>query len=282
MRTLPNARLTRPDIAAWLRDRPTEQRSDCERLLCQQLQCSRATLHSDPGRILSSAELAALNTQAQRLENHEPLAYLLGEQPFHNILLNVDPRVLVPRSDTETLVEAALAHARLRGEHLSVLDLGTGSGAIAIALAVAMPALRITATDASADALQVAKENAARWQSPIELQQSHWLRNVSGPFDLVVSNPPYIAADDLHLPALAHEPASALVAGADGLTDLREIIAAAPTHLNPDGTLMVEHGFDQADAVWSLFHNAGFVDVECIHDLGNRPRVTTGQWQPTL
>ncbi|MFK7915721.1 MAG: peptide chain release factor N(5)-glutamine methyltransferase [Pseudomonadales bacterium] len=260
----------------WLQQQRAELRDDCEHLLLAHLNWDRARLRRDGGQPLSSGNIEQLRTMVQRLETGEPLAYLLGEQPFHNIALNVDPRVLVPRSDTETLVELALEYCKVQGHNSRVLDLGTGSGAIAIALANAMPSLRITATDASRDALAVADANVQRWQADIKLLQSNWFGAVTGCFDLIVSNPPYIAANDPHLPDLQHEPGQALVAGTDGLSDLRIIIDAAPAFLEPGGTLMVEHGYDQQQPVADLFASAGFAKVRCERDLGNRPRVTLG------
>lgn len=275
------APLKQPAIAigAWLAQQPQALQTDCRHLLCARLHCDHAALLRSATTPLTAVQLAQLDADVAALNDAVPLAYLIGEQPFHDIVLQVDARVLVPRSDTETLVEAALALANDGNPALQVLELGTGSGAIALALAQALPTLMITATDNSADALAVAADNAQRLNLPIRCVQSHWFAAVSGAFDLIISNPPYIASNDPHLPALRHEPQAALVAGSDGLDDLRHIIRTAPAHLYHGGHLLVEHGFDQADAVAQLYTDAGFADTRTVHDLAGHPRVTVGQWR---
>lgn len=207
----------------------------------------------------------------------EPVAYLVGEKEFHGLALQVDARVLVPRPDTETLVDWALA--LLEGQPAPrVLDLGTGSGAIALALQHARPDAQVAAVDASADALAVARANAQRLGLPVQFRQADWLDGAPEGLDLIASNPPYIAAGDPHLPALAHEPVSALVAGADGLVDLRRIVDAAPAHLRPGGWLLLEHGHDQSAAVQALLLARGFDDVHSRDDLAGIARCTGGVW----
>lgn len=217
---------------------------------------------------------------SQRRARGEPLAYLVGSQEFFGLKLQVDPRVLVPRSDTETLVEWALA--QLAGAALPpalrVLDLGTGSGAIALALKRTRPALDVTAVDASSDALAVAHANAMTYQLPINFIESNWFENVSGHFHLIASNPPYVADSDEHLAALGHEPLQALAAGEDGLNDLRKIIAQAPGHLHPRGWLLLEHGYDQAQAVRDLLVQRGFIEVQSRNDLAGIARCSGGRW----
>jgi release factor glutamine methyltransferase len=208
----------------------------------------------------------------------EPVAYLLGSKEFFGLPLQVDARVLVPRPDTETLVEWALSVLPPAG---SVVDLGTGSGAIALALAHARPDARVSAVDRSADALEVAQSNAQRLSLTVQFQQADWLAGVQGTFDLIVSNPPYIPMADPHLAALSHEPLSALVAGVDGLDDLRTIVAQAGAHLRPGGWLLLEHGYDQANAVCALLTAQGFTQVQCRHDLGGIARCSGGQWPIT-
>jgi release factor glutamine methyltransferase len=224
-----------------------------------------------------SAEQAFAALCQRRLAG-EPVAYLLGRKEFFGLDLVVDARVLVPRPDTETLVEWAL---ELHGpQPLKVVDLGTGSGAIALALQQARPAWQVWAVDASAQALAVAQLNAQRLGLPIRLQQGNWLEGVEGVeglFDLIVSNPPYIAEGDVHLPALAHEPQSALVAGADGLDDIRHITEQAVHRLAPGGWLLLEHGHDQAGAVQSLLGQAGMVNVQSRADLAGTARCSGGQ-----
>ncbi len=210
----------------------------------------------------------------------EPLAYLVGSKEFFGLELQVDGRVLVPRPDTETLVEWALQQLAQAGMPASArtLDLGTGSGAIALALKKNRPALDVTAVDASSDALAVAAANAQQHQLPVHFLQSNWFENVSGRFHLIVSNPPYVADADPHLPALRHEPLQALTAGKDGLDDLRRIIAQAPAYLQPQGWLLLEHGYDQARAVCELLEQRGFTDVQSRTDLAGVPRCSGGRW----
>lgn len=227
---------------------------------------------------LDAAVLQRYDTAAARRLAGEPVAYLLGCKEFFGLTLQVDARVLVPRPDTETLVEWALACLPPDG---AVIDLGTGSGAIALALAHARPDARVTAVDRSADALAVARANADRLGLAVQFECGDWLQCVHGRFDLVVSNPPYIADADLHLDALAHEPRSALVAGADGLDDLRTIAASAGAHLRPGGWLLLEHGHDQAKAVDALLLAAGFTEVCSRNDLAGIARCTGGQWPIT-
>ncbi len=207
----------------------------------------------------------------------EPVAYLTGIKEFYGLVLAVDARVLDPRPDTETLVDWALeVIAPLAAPR--VVDLGTGSGAIALALQHQRPTADVTAVDASADALEVARANAHRLQLPVRMQLGHWLDGIDGSFDLIVSNPPYIAAADPHLAALTHEPLQALASGADGLHDIRTIVAQAPARLAPGGWLLLEHGWDQAEAVQTLLHAAGFTAVQSRADLAGVPRCTGGTW----
>jgi release factor glutamine methyltransferase len=214
-----------------------------------------------------------------RLLAGEPLAYVLGEQPFRHHVYRVSAAVLVPRPDTEALVEAALAHLA-PGESVDVLDLGTGSGCVAVEIALARPRARVTAVDACADALAVARGNAARLGAPgVAFLQSDWYQALAGwRFHLVVANPPYVAEADPHLSQLAAEPRAALVAGPDGLADLQSIVARAPDHLNPGGWLCVEHGCDQGEAVRALFALAGFGTITTLRDGGGRARVCAGRW----
>lgn len=209
----------------------------------------------------------------------EPVAYLLGQKEFFGLPLQVDARVLVPRPDTETLVQWALDLLPGLGEQPRVIDLGTGSGAIALALAHQRPGLDITASDASPDALAVAQANARALGLRVHFATGHWLEAVPGQtFALIVSNPPYIAEADPHLPALAHEPGSALVSGPDGLDDTRTIIAQSTRALRPGGWLLLEHGHDQAPRVRALLGSAGFDHVSSHTDLAGIERCSGGQW----
>ena len=185
--------------------------------------------------------------------------------------------MLDPRPDTEILVEWALEHMAPHTP-CCVADLGTGSGAIALALQHQRPQASVTAVDVSADALAVAQANAQRLQLPVRFIQGAWLSRVDGVFDLIVSNPPYIRQDDPHMAALRHEPRQALTSGADGLDDIRTIAAQAPAHLHPGGWLLLEHGWDQAEAVQTLLRQAGFAHVSSRQDLAGQWRCTGGQW----
>lgn len=205
----------------------------------------------------------------------EPLPYITGWAAFYGLELQVDARVLCPRADTETLVEWAL---KLLPVAARAIDLGTGSGAIALALKQQRPDVHMDARDLSAEALAVAQANAQRLGLDIAFSQGAWLEGLADAFDVIVSNPPYIADADPHLAALTHEPLQALTSGADGLDDLRAIIAQAPACLKPDGWLLLEHGYDQAEAVRQLLQAKGFVDVQSRQDLAGIERCSGGRW----
>lgn len=238
-------------------------------------------LHDRAWLLLHDSDELSLNTYAlyndlmQRRLAHEPLAYLTGQQEFHGLTLQVDQRVLVPRPDTETLVDWALVLELPQQAH--VLDLGTGSGAVALSLKNARPDWNVTALDASEDALAVAAGNAAKLQLEVMFLHSHWFSQVQDKFDLIVSNPPYIAQGDPHLPSLRAEPLQALVSGEDGLDDIRHITARATAHLNPGAWLLLEHGFDQAPAVRQLLASQGFVQVQSRKDIAGINRCSRGQ-----
>ncbi len=205
----------------------------------------------------------------------EPLPYITGWAAFYGLELQVDARVLCPRADTETLVEWAL---KLLPVAARAIDLGTGSGAIALALKQQRPDVHMDARDLSAEALAVAQANAQRLGLDIAFSQGAWLEGLAETFDFIVSNPPYIADADPHLAALTHEPLQALTSGADGLDDLRAIIAQAPACLKPGGWLLLEHGYDQAEAVRQLLQAKGFVDVQSRQDLAGIERCSGGRW----
>ena len=208
----------------------------------------------------------------------EPLAYLLGEKEFHGLLLEVTPSVLIPRPETELLVDWAGELLAERAGSAAVLDLGTGSGAIGLAIQHLHAGATVTATDASAAALAVARRNAARHRLAVEFVETSWWHGLAGRrFAVVIANPPYIGEGDAALEALRHEPRPALVAGGDGLAALREIVAGAPAHLEDGGWLLLEHGFDQADAVDRLLAAAGFEAIETRRDLAGHPRATGGR-----
>jgi release factor glutamine methyltransferase len=253
-------------------------RLDTQLLLAHQLGQPRSWLlaHGDEP-LLPTDEKACLQLLEQRADGM-PLAYLVGRREFHGLDFAVTPAVLVPRPDTELLVDWALDRLLMQSEP-SVLDLGTGSGAVAVTLSVRHPGARVTATDLSPDALRVAQHNAQAHGARVEFRLGSWWRGLDDlRFDLVVSNPPYIADGDPHLPALRHEPGMALTSGSDGLQALRQIVAGAPAHLQPRGWLLLEHGHDQGAAVRTLLQAAGFTEVVTRADLAGRDRCSGGCW----
>ncbi|KQO27317.1 peptide chain release factor N(5)-glutamine methyltransferase [Acidovorax sp. Leaf78] len=227
---------------------------------------------------LDEAAQAQFIALCQRRAAGEPVAYLTGRKEFYGLALQVDARVLDPRPDTETLVDWALELiAPLPAPRLA--DLGTGSGAIALALQSQRPTAQVLAVDASSDALAVAQANATRLGLPVHFRQGNWMAGLdSVVFDAIVSNPPYIAAEDPHLAALTHEPLQALASGADGLEDIRTIVAQAPAHLVAGGWLLLEHGYDQAEAVRDLLRATGFAAVSSRQDLAGIERCSGGRW----
>jgi release factor glutamine methyltransferase len=231
---------------------------------------------------LSDEQSAAFAALVARRAAGEPVAYIVGRREFFSLDFKVTPAVLIPRPETELLVEFALEHIE-DGPAASVLDLGTGSGCIAIAVAKHLPRAKVVAADSSAAALAVARENAARHAIPnLELIESNWVSKLGGQrFDLIVANPPYVAAGDPHLSEgdLPAEPPAALVAGDDGLDCIRAIVQAAPRHLNRNGWLAIEHGYDQAQRCRDLLVAAGFNEVFSREDLASVERISGGQWR---
>lgn len=227
---------------------------------------------------------ATLQAAVLRRAAGEPLAYITGHKEFFGLDLQVDARVLVPRPDTETLVEWALellSPAATATHPTRVVDLGTGSGAIALALKHTRPDLRVSAVDFSLEALAVAQTNALRLNVQVKFTQGSWLDRLQGQhFDLIVSNPPYIASADHHLAALKHEPLQALASGADGLDDIRSIIRQAVNHLAPGGWLLLEHGYDQAAAVRALLADAGLLHAQSRRDLAGIERCSGARRSP--
>lgn len=278
--------------AASLRDALLEgQRAGLDRLDAQMLLLlslgrdphARAWLTAHDEEPLTAQQQARYAQLCGRRLAGEPLAYITGTQEFFGLMLRVDARVLVPRPDTETLVQWGLdvldGWVPAATGPLRALDLGTGSGAIALALQAHHRAADVWATDASADALAVADANARHHGLGVTFRQGRWWEAIPGErFHLVLSNPPYIEPGDPHLDRLVHEPLSALVAGPDGLSDLRALVAGAPAHLLAGGWLLLEHGHDQAGQVRALLTQAGFTNVCSRKDLAGIERCSGGQW----
>lgn len=250
---------------------------EAELLLGHVLDLDRAVLLSRGERALATDEQQRFERLVTRRLGGEPVAYLTGHRGFWSLDLEVGPGVLVPRPDTELVVELALACLAGRAGP-AVLDLGTGSGAIALAIASERPDARIDAVDASDAALAVARRNAARLGiDNVRWLAGDWFEPVAGlRYDLIASNPPYVALDDPHLPALAAEPQSALVAGPTGLEAIERIASSATPRLEPGAMLVVEHGADQGPAVRALFEHAGLVDIRTHADLAGHERATCG------
>ncbi|MEO7243620.1 MAG: peptide chain release factor N(5)-glutamine methyltransferase [Rubrivivax sp.] len=258
-------------------------RLDAQLLLAAALDCPRAWLLGHGDALLAPAVARRFDAEGRRRAAGEPLAYLTGRREFHGLLFEVTPAVLVPRPETEHLVEwgLELLDAELGNRRAPrVADLGTGSGAIALALAAAWPAAGVVAVERSEAALAVARRNGGALGIPVDWRSGDWWRALAGDdgFDLVLSNPPYVAAGDPHLAALAHEPLSALVAGDDGLDALRTIVAGAPPRLAAGAWLLLEHGHEQGAAVRALLEARGFERVSTRADLAGLPRCTGGRW----
>ena len=257
---------------------------EAQLLLQHVLNVNRAWLIAHEHDALQANIHAAYGALVNRRVNGEPIAYILGYREFYGLKFKVSIDTLIPRPDTETLVDAALAKIPLQ-KVLKISDLGTGSGAIALAIAKNRPYIHVTALDASQAALDIAIENAQSLNiNNVKFLLSDWfnalkLNDEHKKFDVIVSNPPYIEALDVHLTQgdLRFEPISALASGADGLDDIRKIISQAPLHLNPQGWLMLEHGYNQAEQVSALLKLANFSEIETIKDLGGNNRVTLGK-----
>jgi release factor glutamine methyltransferase len=253
-------------------------RLDAQLLVGHLLNRPRTWLLAHDEYALTDAQTAQLQQQLQQRAAGWPLAYLVGEREFCGLALQLTPDVLVPRPETELLVEWALQRLATAPQD-SVVDLGTGSGAIALAIKQQRPATAVSASDASAAALHVARANGARHCLAVEWLEGNWWAPLHGRrFGLAVANPPYVAGDDPHLQALAHEPRSALTPEGDGLAALRRIVDGAPPHLLPGAWLLLEHGHDQAVAVQALLNQRGFGTPETRVDLAGLPRCTGAPW----
>jgi release factor glutamine methyltransferase len=267
-------------LAAALALDAKSARLEAQYLLQRTLQKPRAWLLAHPEQQLTPVQQKDYEQMLQRRLHGEPVAYILGEREFFGLNFRVTPATLIPRPETELLVELALQHIPQTGTN-RVLDLGTGSGAIALSIAHARPEAEVTAVDASMEALAVAGENAQRLGiRNARFLRGHWFDALAGQrFDLIVSNPPYVATDDPHLQQgdLPFEPQSALVSGQDGLEDIRSITAGAPAYLQPGGWFLLEHGYDQGGRVRELLHNAGLAGVFSARDLSGIERASGGQ-----
>lgn len=248
-------------------------RLEAELLLAESAGLDRAAVMSRPEREIDAAAVSRFETLVARRRDGEPLAYIVGRKEFYSLRLAVGPAVLVPRPETETLVEAALDRLVMAGA--SVLDLGTGSGAIALALKHQRQDLTVTAVDCDGGALAIARANAASHGLEVRWLRSDWYRAVAGQrFDLIVSNPPYVPSEDLRRErSLSHEPRLALDGGVDGLDAYRAILRGARAHLAPQGCLIVEHGFDQRDELTRMAIESGLTPEDAIDDLSGLPRV---------
>ncbi len=235
-----------------------------------------SALYAFPERAVSEALARRHANCIERRRRGEPVAYITGERGFWNLTLAVDRRALIPRPETECLVEAALARMSRRAR---VLDLGTGSGAVALAVAASCPTANVHGVDCDPDCVALARHNAERLGISAAFFESDWFSAVRGTYDAILANPPYVADGDPHLHRgdLRFEPREALAGGSDGLSHLRRIVRRAPNHLARGGTLLVEHGCDQAEPVTALFRDAGFEGIYTLSDLASLPRVTLGK-----
>lgn len=268
-----------PRISDTLELDASTARIEAQSLLQHVLHVPRSYLLAHPEQILDTKQQAACEALLLRRLRGEPIAYLLGEREFFGLNFKVSPATLIPRSDTELLVELAL-HRMPQGKACRVLDLGTGSGAIALSIAHSRADVTVTAVDASEAALEVARENVRQLGvANISFLHSDWFSALGGQrFDLIVSNPPYIAAGDVHLTQgdVRFEPISALVSGADGLVDIRSIVSQAGVYLEQGAWLLLEHGYDQASPVRGILQQNGFTEVFSARDMAGQDRVSGG------
>lgn len=256
-------------------------RIDAELMLGFLLEKNSAWLFAHSGDELQQATHAKFLELLERRKSGEPVAHIIGSRGFWTLDFVVTADTLIPRPETELLVELAIAKCP-QDRKLRILDLGTGTGAIALAIASECKNAEVVAVDKSENALKVAQENARRHNLQVEFIQGDWFAALENKkFDLIISNPPYIPSNDPHLSQgdVRFEPMTALVSGTDGLDDIRRIISQAPRHSLPSAWLMIEHGFDQGEAIRVLFSAAGFVGVQTVQDLEQRDRVSLGQWK---
>lgn len=268
--------------AKTLKDASDSPELDAELLLAFCLKKPRSHLKAWPEKNLSDTVLTQFQSLLQQRKQGRPIAYLIGSKEFWSLEFTVNEKVLIPRPDTELLVELSLEFIR-QTQASRILDLGTGSGILGICLAKECPHLEVIASDLCPQALEIARHNAHQHQAGhIEFLLSNWFEHIpSKPFDLIISNPPYIASNDPHLkqPDLTYEPQHALIAAKQGLADIEILIQTAPQFLSESGCLMLEHGYDQASHVQELFTEHGFKNIQTFHDLANNPRVTQAIYQ---
>lgn len=254
-----------------------DARLEIDILLARAIGKNTTFLRTWPEYQLNVEQLTQFQHELSQLQQGIPLAYIVGERDFWRLSLLVNPSVLIPRPDTECVVEKVLALGQSQRQW-RVADLGTGSGAIALSLALEHPEWQIIATDISAESLAVAEANALKNNiHHVEFKQGSWRAPLTGLFDCIVSNPPYIANDDPHLSDLQYEPIGALVAADNGLSDLKDIVRLSSDFLHKNGWLVLEHGFQQGAAVQALLQQAGFVNIESGQDLGGNIRYSVGQ-----
>lgn len=258
-------------------------RLDAEVLLSHMLQQTRTWLYTWADRALTQGQVATFDTLIERRRQGEPVAYLTGEREFWGMVFSTHHDTLIPRPDTELLVEAALASAA--ADQGRLLDMGTGTGAVALAFASERPRWAVTGIDIMPNAVQLARQNAARLAlDHVHFVESNWFSGLDPQhaFDIIVSNPPYLADDDVHLDEgdVRFEPRSALVSGAEGLDDLRYLVTHAGFYLSSSGWLMLEHGYLQGEPVRQVMESAGYHHVKTLRDLAGHERVTLGYWHP--
>lgn len=267
----------------WLSQQlpPEEAALEAELMLARACALTRTQLRTYPDKGVTEQQLQRLKDWLAQRQQGVPLAYIFGDSEFYGLTLQVNQHTLIPRQDTELLVDTALALMD-RDTRYQLLDLGTGSGAIAIAIAHHRPKAQVTAVDQSVAALSLAQDNACALRLPhIRFIHSNWFSQLDGKqFDIIVSNPPYLAEGDPHLQetSLPYEPITALTSGTDGLDDIRTLINKAPTYLYPNGWLLIEHGYNQASEVHHLFQQAGFINISTKQDYGHNDRLTMAQW----
>lgn len=264
-----------------LKNSSESARLDAEVLLCHLLQKDRSYLFTWPDKELDKQTVETYRQQVLRRQSGEPVAYITGQREFWSLNLSVNQYTLIPRPETELLVEYILQHYPENSE-IKLADLGTGSGAIALALASERPNWEITATDKSQQALNIARHNANQLQlNNIEFHPGSWFEPLENQqFDIIVSNPPYIAEEDEHLSLgdVRFEPRSALSSGHEGLDDIRQIADLARHHLKTGGLLIIEHGYDQKEKIFQIFHSLGYKKLIQLEDIAKKPRATLGYW----